>query len=89
MSYGLQVRTPSGEIRLENTELLHRLVAQGAIAVPGPYRTVTVSYPGMTPTDQWFIVVAGDAVCHPGYDQFSITCYGWYEEIAYYSVYKR
>jgi len=92
MSHGIQLFNASGQPRLLPKNYIHRFMGSGFLAVGQPYATYTVAWPGMAPTDEWFISLGGPAVYAPGTNQFTVKLYGWNYLLIpniFYAVYRR
>jgi len=92
MTTGIQVNNSGGVARLTELDYVHKLVATGSVAITGPYTSKDVPFAGMTASDEWFIVVLGEAVAVPGNGKFTITTFAWNyfnNTNAFYSIYRR
>lgn len=96
MAYGLQVYNASGALRLDTTDLIHRLVYTGSIntvGAPGAGVANYVSAPGVVPGDAWFAVLIRqyvDSLVTVVMDTNQIILYNYgSDELIYYAIYRR
>lgn len=92
MSHGILIANGAGQRRLGPEYFIHRLVGSGSVVISAPYATKYVDWPGMSPTDDWFISFGGPAVAAPEWGRFVVKLYDWNYTLlpsATYSVYRR